>query len=205
MKNVPERLQRAAIKLFVAAGNTDVSISELAREAKLARTTIYNNVTDVRELFETVAERITENTNNTLAELFKNIDDPAEQLSTVLQLPILRMHEDQLLGLFVIRFSLYEKRLRSFWRGIPAEVLERGIRSSRFTIEEKDIAMQLTQMSGALLSVMLTVADGHRGWREAARGLAITQLRSLGLTADEAKHIARKEVPEYSLGAFALA
>lgn len=196
MKNVPARVERAAIKLFAETGSTDISVSDLAREAQVARTTIYNNIPDIPTLFAAIAEAVTDDTNAAIAVLLNGVEDPAEQLSIALRVPLLRMHQDQLLGLFVTRFALHESRLRRFWRGVPTQALEAGIAQGRFDLTPQELPLFLSQMSGALLSIMLLVADGHCGWREAARGLACAQLRALGLDGPEARRISGRDLPE---------
>lgn len=200
MRNVPDRVQRAAIKLFVERGSAEISISDLAREANVARTTVYKNIDGMEGLFSRIAKSITDHTNAQLETLLHDVDDPAAQLALTLQLPLYRMQEDRLLGLFVTRFALHERELKRFWRGVPTQALEAGVQSGRFDLSNEEVPLALTQMSGALLSVMLLVADGHAGWRAAGRGLAQGQLRALGVAAAEARAIAARDWPEGNSG-----
>ena len=49
-----QRINAAAVRLFTAKGTTQLSVSELAQEANVARGTLYRNVGSVEDLFDRI-------------------------------------------------------------------------------------------------------------------------------------------------------
>ena len=54
MTSTEERIRTAAVRLFVEKGTTQVTISDLAQEAKVARGTLYRNVGSMQGLFDRI-------------------------------------------------------------------------------------------------------------------------------------------------------
>ena len=185
MSAAKERLLAAGLRLFAEKRGKSVSVSELAREASVARSTIYNLVPDVDALFVEVANRVTQQFNEKLSVAVTGIDDPAQRLAFALALPLEEFHNDPLSGRFVTEFALQESRIRKYWFGVPNEALTMGVDTGRFAITKKDIPVFRGQMAGGLLSTMLLIRDGHIGWRDAAHCFVSIQLRALGLAQGE--------------------
>ena len=59
MTTTDDRIVTAAVRLFVEKGTTQVTISELAQEANVARGTLYRNVGSMDDLFDRVVGEIT--------------------------------------------------------------------------------------------------------------------------------------------------
>lgn len=181
MSAAKERLLAAALKIFAEKRTKSVSVSELAREANVARSTIYNLVPNVDTLFQEVADQVTQQFNKKLSATVVGIDDPALKLAFALALPLEQFHRDPLSGRFVTEFALQEGRIRKYWFGVPNEALTSGVATNRFSITQSEIPVFRGQMAGGLLSTMLLIRDGHAGWRDAARCFVAIQLRALGL------------------------
>ena len=75
------RIHAAALRLFAERGTPQISISELAHEADLARGTIYNNISEPNELFENIAAELVEEMYNRITDALKSVEDPAERVS----------------------------------------------------------------------------------------------------------------------------
>lgn len=176
-----DRLYKAALKVFADRRSKDVTVSDLAREAKVARSTIYNVIPDIDALFTEVAGRITKEFNASLTSRVEGVQDPAIRLAYALALPLEEFHRDPLAGRFVTEFALRESQLRKYWFGVPSEALTSGVETGRFQISHTDIPVFRGQMAGGLLSTMFLIQDGHVGWRDAARVFSSIQLRALGV------------------------
>lgn len=186
MSAAQDRLHLAALKIFAEKRSKAVSVSELAREANVARSTIYKLVPDMDVLFAEVAGDVTKRFNLALAARLEGVTDPACRLAYALALPLEEFHRDPLSGRFVTEFALRERGLRKYWFGVPNEALKEGVESGRFVISPQDILVFRGQMAGGLLSTMMLIQDGQTGWRDAARCFTSIQLRALGLSDVEA-------------------
>ena len=105
MNAARDRLYSAALKIFAEKRNKGVSVSELAREANVARSTIYNLIPDMDTLFSAVANQVTEQFNDKLKGLLSGVDDPAIQLTHALAFPLEEFHNDPQVGRFVTEFA----------------------------------------------------------------------------------------------------
>lgn len=189
MNAARDRLYSAALKIFAEKRNKGVSVSELAREANVARSTIYNLIPDMDTLFSEVANQVTEQFNEKLMALLDGVEDPAIQLTYALAFPLEEFHNDPQVGRFVTEFALRESQLKKYWFGVPEKALMTGIESGRFVISKSEVTVFRAQMAGGLLSTMLLIQDGQVGWREAAHNFAMLQLRALGMSDAEARAI----------------
>ena len=189
MNAARDRLYSAALKIFAEKRNKVVSVSELAREANVARSTIYNLIPDMDTLFSEVANQVTEQFNQKLMALLDGVEDPAIQLTYALAFPLEEFHNDPQVGRFVTEFALRESQLKKYWFGVPEKALMTGIESGRFVISKSEVTVFRAQMAGGLLSTMLLIQDGQVGWREAAHNFAMLQLRALGMSDAEARTI----------------
>lgn len=192
MNAARDRLYSAALKIFAEKRNKGVSVSELAREANVARSTIYNLIPDMDTLFSEVANQVTEQFNQKLMALLDGVEDPAIQLTYALAFPLEEFHNDPQVGRFVTEFALRESQLKKYWFGVPEKALMTGIESGRFVISKSEVTVFRAQMAGGLLSTMLLIQDGQVGWREAAHNFAMLQLRALGMSDAEARTITER-------------
>lgn len=192
MNAARDRLYSAALKIFAEKRNKGVSVSELAREANVARSTIYNLIPDMDTLFSEVANQVTEQFNEKLMALLDGVEDPAIQLTYALAFPLEEFHNDPQVGRFVTEFALRESQLKKYWFGVPEKALMTGIESGRFVISKSEVTVFRAQMAGGLLSTMLLIQDGQVGWREAAHNFAMLQLRALGMSDAEARIITKQ-------------
>lgn|GEM_PF-2110000 len=189
------RVLNAALKLYSEKRNKDITVSDLAREAKVARSTIYNLFPELSDLFGEVANQVTSQFNDKLGQALDGVDDPALMLACSLSLPLQEFHQDPLAGRFVTEFAYTESKIRKYWFGVPNQALQLGVDTGRFKLAKGDINLFRSQMSGGLLSMMILMKEGHLGWREAASGFVFYQMRALGLGDEECQLLASKAVP----------
>lgn len=119
MTSTDDRIIDAAIRLFVTKGSQQVTISELAQEANVARGTLYRNVASMDDLFDRVVTELSTDLHRKVSTTFADIDDPAERLATGVRLWIRYAHENPLMGRFAVRFGLSEAALRTLMTGPP--------------------------------------------------------------------------------------
>lgn len=190
-----KRIHEAALRLFSEKGSSEVSISELAAEAGIARGTIYNNVEAPERLFESVAAQLTEEMVQRIGQSYGHIADPAQRVATGIRMFIRRSHAEPQWGRFVVHFAYHCESLRSVLMGLPMEDVMRGISEGQFHLRPEQVPSAVGLISGSVLSAMLLVLEGHRTWRDAGQDTAELVLRAMGLTPAKARKIAAAELP----------
>lgn len=190
------RLQRAAMQLFAEKGVTRVTVAELAQAAGIARGTIYNNVQDVGSLFSEVATQLAEEMLEVTADLSARFDNSAQRLANGIRYFVKQSHEDPLWGRFVCRFALSTESLQKMWTGQPLKDLSDGLETGRFTFQRDQLPSAVSLIAGAVLGAATLVLDGRRTWRDAGSDAAEFVLVALGVPREEARTIARMELPD---------
>jgi len=191
------QIYRAAMQLFAERGDAHVSVSELAQAAGVARGTIYNNLGDLRGLFDLVAAHLASELNERLNSALVGVEDPALRLATGLRLCLRRAHEEPQWGRFLCRFGCSAAVLLEVWRGQPLADLHAGLAVGRYRFEERQLETVLGFVSGAAIGAIMTVLEGVRTWREAGSDLAELTLAALGLPRDEARAISLAPLPPF--------
>lgn len=199
------RIHAAAMKLFAERGATKVNISELAAASGMARGTIYSHVPDIDTLFEDVAAALAHEMTERIVDGFAGITDPALRMSIGMRQYIRRAHEEPVWGRFISRFGLSDAVLREVLSSAPMADLLAGIDSGRYKIGRGQASAMVSLLAGGTLAAMLPVLEGHRTWRDMGTDTAELMLRAAGLAADEARTIARSELPELAPAAQRLA
>ena len=195
------RIHAAAMKLFAESGDTKVSISELATAAGMARGTIYSHVPDVGRLFEDVAGQLAQEMTARVVAGFAGITDPAQRLAIGVRQYIRRAHEEPLWGRFMSRFGLSPAVMRSVMSSEALTDFETGVASGRYRVAPSQLSAMVALLAGGTLAAMLPVLDGHGTWREVGSDTAELLLAALGVDRDEARALARSELPPLAGGA----
>jgi len=195
MSGSQTRIHRAALRLFAEHGATQVTISELAQVAGVARGTIYNNLPNPETLFQDVAAQLGDEMNQRVMLSFQEMGDPAQRLARGIRQYIRRAHEEPDWGRFICRFAFSSASLRSLLTGAPAADIVKGIQDGRYTLKEEQMLSAIGLVGGSVLSAIMLVAEGHKTWRDAGHDTAELVLRALGIPAEEAGKIARAELP----------
>lgn len=190
-----QRIYKAALQLFAENGNTQVSVSDLAEAAGVARGTIYNHVRQPEALFESVAADLANDMNIRISQLFEALEDPAARLSTGIRLWLRRAHSDPQWGRFLIRFAFNSSALQQFWAGQPVADLAHGIELGRYRCRHDQLPTVIAMVAGTVLSSVFLVLEGHRTWRDAGADAAELVLIALGLPREEARALATSELP----------
>lgn len=198
MTSTEDRIRMAAVSLFTEKGATDVTISELAIKAGVARGTLYRNFESTGALFDQVVAEFSDEMHERIAGTFVGIDDAAMRLATGIRLWVRYAHESPTMGRFAVRFALTEPSLRSVITGPPMWDVSIGIAAGRYTVAVSMVPTIASLVIGATVSAMWMVLEGHQTWREAGSSTTELILRSLGIDPVEAQSISTAELPDFS-------
>jgi AcrR family transcriptional regulator len=193
-----QRISDAAVRLFVEKGTTQLTISELAQAANVARGTLYRNIGSVEELFDRIVAELSAGLHRRVSASFTGINDPAARLSIGVRLWVRYAHENPTIGRFAVRFGLSEEALRSVMTGPPMEDIRAGVAGGRYDIGVLNTDSVASLVLGATVSAMWMVLEGHQTWREAGSSAAELLLRALGIESAEAREISTAELPRLS-------
>lgn len=189
------RIHQAALQLFAERGTADVSISDLADAAGVARGTIYNNLDKPEELFGQVATDLASEMYARSVASMSGVTDPAIRLAMGLRMFARRAHEEPHWGRFIVRFSLSDSILGRMLGEPPSIDASRGIETGRYKLDPVYLASVVGMIGGAGLSAMRLVLDGTLTWRDAGSQTAEMLLRAFGVPAREAREIATLPLP----------
>jgi AcrR family transcriptional regulator len=190
-----QRISEAAIRLFVEKGTTQLTVSELAQAANVARGTLYRNIGSMADLFDRVVGEFSADLHQRVSASFDGIDDPAARLATGLRLWIRYAYENPTIGRFAVRFGLSEESLRAVMTGPPMRDINAGVAAGRYDLGSLSVDSIASMVLGATVSAMWMVLEGHQTWREAGSATAELVLRAMGIQAAEAREIAMTELP----------
>jgi AcrR family transcriptional regulator len=190
------RINAAAVRLFTSKGTTQLTVSELAQEANVARGTLYRNVGSVEDLFDRIVAEFSTDLHRRVAATFADIDDPAVRLATGVRLWVRYAHENPMMGRFAVRFALSEESLRAVMTGPPMQDINAGIATGRYNIGAASIDSVASLAGGATVSAMWMVLEGHQTWRDAGTSTAELLLRAMGIDPAEAHDICTVDLPD---------
>jgi AcrR family transcriptional regulator len=190
-----QRISEAAFRLFVEKGTTQLTVSELAQAANVARGTLYRNIGSMSDLFDRVVAEFSADLHQRVSASFIGIDDPAARLATGVRLWIRYAYENPTIGRFAVRFGLSEESLRAVMTGPPMRDINAGVATGRYDLGSLSVDSIASLALGATVSAMWMVLEGHQTWREAGSATAELVLRAMGIHAAEAREIAMAELP----------
>ncbi len=190
------RIYRAALRVFAESGGVDISISELAEAAGIARGTIYNNIPDPENLFGDVAAALAQEMIQRTEITMQGRADPVDRIATGMRLFVRRAHEDRDWGLFLVRFALSHAVLHGMMHEPPVQDVRRAIAAKRFTASPAQAPALVAMLSGTVLAAMNAALRGDQTWRNAGSDAAELFLRAGGVTPAEAHTIARSPLPD---------
>jgi AcrR family transcriptional regulator len=163
--------------------------------AGVARGTIYSHVPDVDGLFEEVAAQLSHEMVMRVAAGIREQADPALRLSIGVRQYIRRAHDEPLWGRFISRFGLNHSLVSAVQGGDPVVDLLAGIEAGRYSITRAQLPAVVALLVGGTLAAMLPVLDGRGTWRTIGSDTVELMLIGLGLAPDEARRVARCELP----------
>lgn len=192
------RIHEAALRIFARTGRTDLSISELANEAGVARGTVYHYVQPAEELFDNLTARLT-------AEMYRRVNksiattgaagNPTARLAMGIRLYIRRAHEDPLWGKFIYSFGFRAKVLQKLWASDPSEDLLAGVQSGQLHSNPERLRATMSFIAGVVSGAIYLVATGHDTWRNAGAQAVEFVLQALGVPGTMACALASQDLP----------
>jgi AcrR family transcriptional regulator len=195
-RNARTRIHEAAMRTFADRGTANVSLSDLAEAAGIARGTIYNNISNPENLFADVAADLSTEMIARVEATIVDIEDPALRLATGIRLFIRRAAEERDWGLFLVRFGIGHDDLQMLLEAPPVRdarlVLRRGGRAVDSEFERSFVGM----LAGSTLAAMSTVIGGHQTWRNAGIYTAELALLAAGMSQQDAQHLSRARLPD---------
>jgi AcrR family transcriptional regulator len=193
-----QRTRAALIKAaqgFIAAGKVNVPVLEITQAADVGMGSFYNHFDSKEQLFEAAVAEVLDTHGALLEHLTSAIEDPAETFACSFRLTgrlfRRRPQESQILlangiALLTSELGLAPRALRD---------IEAGVQAGRFTVDDPELALAMA--GGALLGLgNLLRAQPDRD--DAASADAVTEdvLRLFGLSAEEAREICRRPLPD---------
>ncbi|MFX0579244.1 TetR/AcrR family transcriptional regulator [Nocardia nepalensis] len=197
MSATEQRINAAAIRLFAERGSTDLTMSELATEAGVARGTLYRNVESIEQLFDQVRAQLAfeiHDTNARVMDAHGEVDPPL-RLATGVRMLVRLAHENPAMGRFLVRFGMTDESLRETLSGPPMQDVAAGIAAGRYTVAAGAELSIASMLMGTVISAVWVVLEGHQAWREAGTGAAELVLCALGVPRAEARRIASTPLP----------
>jgi len=183
------------MQLFAENGGRQVTVSELAAAAGIARGTIYNNVESPEQLFESVAAQLAHEMHGRILASFATLDDPVQRLANGCRMFIRRASEEPHWGRFVNRFSLNTKSLQDLLQSQLLQDVMAGMQAGRYNFRPEQLPGVIALIAGSVLTSMFLVLEGHRSWRQAGADATELVLRAMGIAPDEALSLATSELP----------
>ena len=192
------RVHEAAFRLFARTGRTDLTISELAGEAGVARGTVYQYVTSAETLFDCVAAGISA---ETCRRIRKSIAAsapaacPPTRLAIGMRLCIRRAHDEPTWGRFICSFGFRAGVLQELWHCGPRQDPVGAASAGLNTPEPKRMRTAASFVGGVVIAATHLVVDGHDTWRGAGAQAVRFVLRSLDVPEATVDRLAEGELP----------
>lgn len=184
------RIYQAAMRLFAEKGLSQVSVSELAEYADVARGTIYNNIDSLENLFEEVTGNLVSDMNQKVVDSLGKLNDPALRVAVGIRLYVKRAHDEPVWGQFITTFAFSHSALRELWTGHPSQDLVFGIQQGRYQLTMEQVPSAVAQIGSSVISAVYLVREGMKTWRDAGSMAAELTLRAFGLSVEEAQQLA---------------
>ena len=193
-KPAQKRLREAALKMFAERG-AEVSLSDLAQAAGVARGTIYNDSGSTAEVFAQVANQLVLDMHHRVVKSSGKDVDPVHHLVNGIRFFARRAYEEPHWGCFINRFALSNPAMFGLWHGPFMDDLLRVKRARRYEFETSRLPTIVAIIAGSVLGVMFLLMEGHKTWRAAGSETAELVLRALGVETQEAARIAELPLP----------
>tara|TARA_R110000787_G_scaffold87296_1_gene186059 strand:- start:5150 stop:5821 length:672 start_codon:yes stop_codon:yes gene_type:complete len=195
-RNARVKIHEAAMRTFADRGTVDVSLSELAEAAGIARGTIYNNISNPENLFAEVASDLSAEMIARVEATIAEIEDPALRLATGLRLFIRRASEERDWGLFLVRFGMGHDDLQALLEAPPVRDAGLVMRRGGGRVDPEREKSFVAMLAGTTLAAMSAVIAGHQTWRNAGTRTAELLLVAAGMPRKEAQSLSRTALPD---------
>jgi AcrR family transcriptional regulator len=185
----------SAAQTFIAAGKLNVPVLEITQAADVGMGSFYNHFDSKDQLFEAAVADALDTHGALLDKLTEALEDPAETFACSFRLTgrLFRRRPQESKILLANGLSLLSSD-----RGLAPRALRdiaAASRSGRFDVEDAELALAVA--GGALLGLGKLLADHpERDDGETADKVTEDVLRLFGMTADEAREICQRSLPD---------
>ena len=187
------RLVSAAREVMARKGIGSTSIQEITDTADVGFGSFYNHFASKEAIADAVMEEALERFGAAADRLVEVLDDPAEVLAASVRHAVRTAATDEAWGWFLVRTVLARAaRLRSTLGQRLARDIQIGITKRRFATD--DPIGTMVAAGGAILAIVAARLRGELG-DDAPERAATAVLTLLGLSAHEARAIARRPLP----------
>lgn len=195
MTSTHRRIHQAAIRLFSERGVSQVSVAELAEAAGLSQGVVHSHVDDITALFSEVMAQMAEELQIRMETSFGDVADPAARLALGIRWHVRMAHDDPAWGRFVCHFAFSAPVLSVLWSGPMVRDVFEGVEGRRYALRESEVLSAVVFVGSSALGAMHLVREGLADWQDAGSRCAEMALRGLGLSHDDARSLARMELP----------
>src|SRR5947209_6521551 len=206
----PSRLERRkqrtraalvkAAQRLLAEGKTNVPVLEITQAADVGMGSFYNHFDSKEQLFEAAVADVLDAHGAMLDQLTESIDDPAETFATSFRMigRLFRLHPLESDVLLANGLALLSSD-----RGLAPRALrdiKAGVETGRFAVDDPELALFMA--GGALLGLGKLLRDNpDRDDARAADSVTESVLRLFGLSAEEARAVCQRPLPDDGFGA----
>jgi AcrR family transcriptional regulator len=184
-----------AAQAFLASGKVNVPVLEITQAADVGMGSFYNHFDSKEELFEAAVADVLDMHGALLDELTAEMDDPAEKFACSFRLTgrMFRRRPQESHILLSSGLSLI-----SSGRGLAPRALRditEAVEAGRFHVDDRDRALAVA--GGALMGIgQLLQDDPSRDDAVTADQITADVLRLFGLSAEEAREICQRPLPD---------
>jgi len=192
-----QRIHQAALRIFARTGRTDLTVSELANEAGVARGTVYHHLQPSEQLFDNVATRLSAEMHRRVNKSIAMTDcgnSPIGRLAMAIRLCVRHAHEDPLWGHFIYSFGFRTRVLQKLW-STPTEDLLAGMHEGRRPSDPDRLPAIIAFIAGVVSGAIYLVATGNDTWRNAGARAVEFVLQALGVPSTTARCLADQDLP----------
>jgi AcrR family transcriptional regulator len=188
-----ERLIAAAKSVMSETQVEAVSIDDIIQKAAVGKGSFYNHFKTKEELFYVTLDGIVADLTRQVRTVVRELDDPAEILSVGIQLHIKYAMTDPEIGRFIVNAPASLDMFKRYADPVVHRTIEAGIKSGRFNIQNRRLFfIMMTSSTNATLLGLL-----ERQFEDSvATELATAVLLLAGLSAEEARQVACRPLPE---------
>lgn len=209
------RLMKSAYALMADKGHTTVSIQEITSAADVGFGTFYTYFASKEAIHDALVEEVLEASGKVVDAATRQLEDPAQRLSAGIQYTLLQAEADPLWGRFLLSSLLVPSAATKGLGKFFMRDVQQGVAQGRFVLH--DAEMSIVAIAGTLYAVLhlgARVAHGAQGTLgesglaaalgSAPRGpggeglprrTAAQVLRMLGMSPQEATHLAGRPLP----------
>lgn len=192
-----QKLADAARELIAERGVAGLRIAEITERADVALGSFYNHFESKEELVEEVVADTIKALAEAMVAPMQALEDPAEAVSFATRSFVRLTEENRELASLLVNLDRADARFEMAVQPIALGALDRGIAAGRFEVVNTHVA--LTGVVGGTLAVMRAILDGRYSPEiDVLHAQAV--LRGIGLSPEDAREVATRELPSVEAG-----